>query len=153
MNTVIENIKTVVERNILLNFLDQFNQIIYNIDMDVKSFIINNSQPQNHDSLFKYLGNDMESRNVESLLLKSKELEKELLVTDVITLTVAIPPTSELVSTVSDWLRETTGNSVFLDFKIEKDLIGGAVIETGERIKDYSVKEYFKKRKEHSNGL
>lgn len=56
-----------------------------------------------------------------------------------LTLRIAVKPTKELAWKIRSWLEKNLGEKVDLDFIVEPNLIGGAIIEFRGRYGDYSV--------------
>jgi len=146
MNTVIETINSVFERDKLLNFLDRFLQNIYNLNIDAKSMISTGLPQSTAESLIGYLGHELEVRDVEGILAKCIELEHALDQVPVVGLTITFEPSQEYVLQISDMLFKATKEKKFVSIKIDKSLIAGAVVEGNGAVFSETVKQYFERK-------
>lgn len=58
-----------------------------------------------------------------------------------ISLIVAVEPTEKTLREISAWISRNNSVKVFLDLKIDPNIIGGAVIEYNGSYRDYSLKK------------
>lgn len=63
-----------------------------------------------------------------------------------------VPLQSEVEHRISDWIKSKTGaNTVLIDNKVNKDIIGGMVIRFGDNLIDSSIKSQINKLKKEFN--
>lgn len=62
----------------------------------------------------------------------------------VVTLTLSFNPTVEFLNSVADWFRENQKN-ILVDFKVERDLIGGMIVECQGSYRDFSLRKKYGK--------
>lgn len=152
MNKVIMLVSTVVERENLLNFLDQFDQRIFNESISPDDLLQSGAPEKFRESLKEYFSNEIESGQVEALFAKCKELRSQLKNISKITLTIACDPTDETVQSVRQFFQDTD-KPVLIEFLKDLLIVGGAVIESNGRIFEQSFRVYFEKRREERRGL
>jgi F0F1-type ATP synthase delta subunit len=151
MNSIKDVIATTFERDSLTQFLDQFDQIIFNSQFIVKNFIAEKLQSPLAEFVCSYLTQSGEGSD--ALFAQSKRLRQEVAGLPVITLTVPFRVDQQIASGITAKAREVTGLPVLVELKIDKSLIGGAVVEGNGRVGEYSFRRYFEKRKEKQDGL
>ncbi len=151
MNSIKDVIATTFERDSLTQFLDQFDQIIFNSQFIVKNFIAEKLQSPLAEFVCSYLTQSGEGSD--ALFVQSKRLRQEVAGLPVITLTVPFQVDQQIASGITAKAREVTGLPVLVELKIDKSLIGGAVVEGNGRVGEYSFRRYFEKRKEKQDGL
>ena len=151
MNSIKDVIATAFERDLLTQFLDQFDQIIFNSQFIVKNFIAEKLQSPLAEFVCSYLTQSGEGSD--ALFVQSKRLRQEVAGLPVITLTVPFQVDQQIASGITAKAREVTGLPVLVELKIDKSLIGGAVVEGNGRVGEYSFRRYFEKRKEKQDGL
>jgi F0F1-type ATP synthase delta subunit len=149
MNKVIEVITTVIERDILVNFLYQLDYFAFKKGVSIKDFIVENLPVKMQESVCQYFSQEIENGNFDELLSKSKSLIKEIDTLPVITLTVSAIPMEQQSYSIAKWIQENAGIKVLLRFIEVKSVVGGAIVESKGYIRDYTVKKYFEKRKEN----
>jgi F0F1-type ATP synthase delta subunit len=137
-------INTENERNLLLNFLDQLREKIYNLNIDVKSFIDENVSQEMANSMFELFGNDVQTRNVESISVKIDSLKDEISQIPSVFLTIPFEAQEQLVKRISEWFIHETDEKVILEFKKDESLIGGAVVEWNGRVTEWSIRKWFR---------
>lgn len=146
MDAVIEKVMRLDERDILLNFLEQLEQNLYDLKINVKTFIEKEAPFHAQEALIEYLGNVVETRDAETLSQKIESLCTVLKALPIVTLTVAFDPTDELVLHLSKVAKEEFSTHVLWDFIKDITITGGAVVEGNGRIEDYTIKKYFEDR-------
>jgi F0F1-type ATP synthase delta subunit len=153
MNTVIEAISTVIERNILVNFLYQLDYFAFKKGVSIKDFIVSNLPVKMREDVCKYFSQEIENGDFTALVTKGKSLIKEIETLPVITLSVIKNPSDEQIYSISNWIKENTGIKVLLNFVEVEDVVGGAIVESKGYVRDYTIRRYFEKRKEDNYGL
>lgn len=151
MNTVIESIMTVNERDLLLNFLDQFDRIIFDSKIDMKSFVSQLQDAGTRDSLLSYFGEDLDNKNSEALFTKSKDLKEALRILKEVVI-VGTLPTDKAVGPVSVQLKSLTDIPVIIQYSTDESLVGGATVESRGFLVEHSFRNYFEKRKIERRG-
>ncbi|HVZ11499.1 MAG TPA: F0F1 ATP synthase subunit delta [Patescibacteria group bacterium] len=61
----------------------------------------------------------------------------------VLSLTIAFEPTDKTLENVSEWFLLNLKRQVLLDFKIDKNILGGAIIFSKGKYLDYSIRSRF----------
>lgn len=140
MNSINKTINTVFERERVLKFLDQFDQIIFDSGIDVKSWSQENAP----------IELPLDTLDPEELFSKSKLLRKEIMSLAIIGISVVEELDESFVKKITTWINENTDKKVLLDIRYDKALIGGAVVESGGYISENSFRGYFERR---SNGF
>ena len=135
MEQVNININTVFERDSVVKFLDQFDQIIFDSKIDVKSWVEKNAP----------IEFSVESVDPEELFTKSKALRKDMMSLSTIGISVSMELDDSFIDKMSSWIFENTGKKVLLDIRNDKDLLGGAIVESGGYIFEHSFRSYFEK--------
>jgi hypothetical protein len=154
MSDIKELIFSTFERDKMIAFLDQFDQIIFNTNSDVKSFINNSVDEAKREFIMSRL--NRAEGGTEYLFSLSKTLRQELEGLPVITLTVPMEVDQQFASHITELTRSITGTQVLVDIKKDLSLIGGAIVEGVGRVCEYSFRRYFelqKEAKEVENGL
>lgn len=147
MNEILKQISTVSERDELIEFLNLLEQKIFNTNISLAEFIDDNAPVRLKVAIKEFLLAESTQGQEEKIFSKSKEIENGLVVIPTITLTIANDPTDETVEIVRQYLK-STGKPVLVEFIKDKSLIGGAVIENNGRVFEYSLRNYFEKRRE-----
>lgn len=62
-----------------------------------------------------------------------------LLELPVLRLTLAVEPTVEMVEKIADWAKKSLDEKVVLDFAVDENIIGGAVVEFKGKYGDFSI--------------
>ncbi len=143
MKSIKDMILTIFERERVLNFLDQFDQIIYKPEISVKNYISENFTGEELETISSSLLSLGESP--EALASQSKSLRQEIEGLPVLVLTVPMSIDQNLASRICQKARSTTGVPVIIDLKSDPALIGGAVVEGNGRVGEYSFRRYFSK--------
>ena len=82
------------------------------------------------------------------MLLKAKEEIKNLKIAKI---TLAIDPSEDTISLISDWINKNLGDGIILDLSKDESILGGVIISIDGVYKDQSLKknleELFIKRK------
>lgn len=146
MNTIKLPISTVFERDSLLTFLDQFDQIIFNITIDVKSWVKENTHADIKVAVEEYFDENILSTSPEELFGKSKSLRKVILSLDTLVITVPVELEKEFRLKLVAWVTKTLNRSIILDIHIDPSLIAGATIESSGFILDHTIRSFFEKR-------
>ena len=153
MNTHLPAISTTFERESLVTFLDQFDQNVFNSEIDVKSWTENNVPQKIGKSLTDYLLPEGGSIEREELFRRSKQLREEALDLDVIGISVPSELSELMVNKMEDFVNEGREKKVLLDLRYEKELIAGAVVESNGYILEHSMRSYFENRKGDGYGF
>jgi F0F1-type ATP synthase delta subunit len=70
-----------------------------------------------------------------------KELREQISQLPILTITVAKPPTLDLVKQINDWVIANIKGFAATDFVIDKTLIGGAIIDFQGKTRDHTIKK------------
>jgi F0F1-type ATP synthase delta subunit len=146
MNTINVPITTVFERNSMLTFLDQFDQIIFNAQIDVKSWVNENAPAGIKVVILNYFTDEILASSPEELFGKSKELRAHINGLDTIGISVPREIDKEFSEKLVALVKNTTQRSMLLDIKIDKALIAGAIIESNGFVMENSIRSFFDKR-------
>lgn len=158
MITVKDVIYTIFERENLLKFLDQFDQIVFNSSIDVKSFIEENFPDIFDVSRKKIILEAIHNGegNPDQLFSQSKAVREELKDMPVVTLTLPFRPDQNYSTEIAKRVREVAGTPVVVEILTDVTILGGAVIENSGKVGEYSFRHYFDKllkRKEEFHGF
>lgn len=143
MNSINQVVLTIFERDKVINFLDQLDQIIYKSGTDVKNQISENFTGELQTTIAQVLL--QAGIDPENLARQSRLLKEEIEALPVITLTTPIVVDEEKALALTLKAREITGKPVILNFNKDTSLIGGAIVEGSGRIGEYSFRRYFQK--------
>lgn len=101
-----------------------------------------------------FLDKEVSPSKIKELLNELSERLKKL---KVLELTLAFEPTQEEIFNIYNWVKENLGDDVILDIKLDKSILGGAIIVFEGLYKDYTVKkqleEVFEKKREEIINL
>lgn len=90
---------------------------------------------------------------IENVLLKAKEEIKKLKIAKI---TLAIDPSKDMISVISDWINKNLGGGIILDLSKDESILGGVIISIDGIYKDQSLKknleELFLKKKSEILG-
>lgn len=146
MKSIVEAVATINEREFMINFLDQLSEKMYSSSFDVKSAM--DDVPQRALGIVSEIFTSAFSKGRETLVREIEKARDDLENLPIVTLTTTIEPTEDFVWKIKNWFLENNGQNVLVDFKIDKSLIGGAIIESGGYRTEYSFRKYFAQRKE-----
>lgn len=146
MNEVIKNISTMDEKIRLLIFLDELSKKIFDPELDIYAFIDSNLGGLTGESLKTFLSSNINTGRVEMVLKQIKELRENLDRLPKITLTAAQIPSENQMQNVKNEFADID-IPVIIEFKEDKDLVGGAVLEGNGYIFEHSFRDYFEKRR------
>ena len=80
-----------------------------------------------------------------------QEIKKIIVQTPVLRLAIAFAPKQNLLEIIATWFLVNTKRPVLLDVIVNKNLIGGAVIEYKGLFKDYSLKRILEEKYQQGN--
>ncbi len=144
MNDIKELITTGFERDNVVNFLDQFDQIIFNSAIDVKSYIAQHVPPYLQLFLATFL--TQTGLSSDNLFAQSKVLRAQVNSIPTITLTTPFVPDFEMARRIGTFARKTTGMPVLIDFNLDLTILGGAVVEGNGKVAEHSFRQYFEEK-------
>jgi len=76
------------------------------------------------------------------------KLKERLESLPVFSLTIAFEPTEEFRGKLANWIKENVEKKAVLDLKIDKEILGGAIISWQGKYRNYSLSEKLKKNNE-----
>ena len=144
MKSIIEAIATTDERDFMLNFLDQLREKSYSLNFDVKSAL--KDVPQEGSQVVTEIFEAAYSQGRDAWMKEIDKAQDDIRNMQMATLTIAIEPTLELAWKIKRWFRSELGREVMIDFKTDKSLIGGAVLESSGYRTEHSFRQYFETR-------
>lgn len=137
-----EKIYTNDERKSLAEFLEEFQRVCFNENIDLADFVDKKAPPKIKEELTAYLikthGTDRQA-----ISDKTRALEIELKNVPVIHVTIAYDIDYEGYVRLTGFIRSTMQETVFVEFLKNEKIGGGAIIEGKERIGTYTLMEYF----------
>lgn len=71
------------------------------------------------------------------------DLQEEVMKIPTVTLTVAFVPKADTAGMIADWIALNAGTAMILDFQVDRELIGGAMINFKGKFCDGSIKQKF----------
>ncbi len=126
----------------MLTEIDELEKAVFKVDPNVFNETLNTRV---RASTTNFISSEMVGKDKTEFF---KSLKAELASLKYLELTIAFEPTLETLSKISDWARKNIAESLCLDIKRDKRIIGGAIITYNGRFKDYSlvneVDSYFK---------
>lgn len=143
---------TVEDRKMILEFLDVFESIIFDPTRTTQDLLLSLPDGTVRELLMERLG----GTGTNNLSVESKRLRDEVMSIPVIKMTVAVELTYEQKTKITQFARSITGKQVFVEFTVDSDLIGGALIEGDGRVGEYSFRRYFERRideRREANGI
>lgn len=147
MKEIIEAITTKEERDDLVNFLDQFDRLVFDARIDARRYISDLAPMKFRQLLEAYFYSEGGSIDPESLFQKGKSLRREVPELEKIVLYSPIALSEQFITSISEWYRTTAGKPVVIEVIQEEELVGGARVELNGYIVEYSLRDYFNKRK------
>lgn len=152
MKEIIEAITTKDERDALVNFLDQFDRLVFDARIDARRYISDSAPTKFRQLLESYFYVGGSPNDPESLFQKGKSLRREVPELEKIVLYSPVPLSEQFITSISEWYRTTAGKPVVIEVIQEEELIGGARVELNGYIVEYSIRDYFEKRKKIKEG-
>ena len=94
------------------------------------------------DSLIKLAGdNNVDLNNSVAADMFFSDLREEISKLPILTITLAISPTLELVKELNDWVIANVKGFAATDFVVDKSLIAGAIVEFKGKTRDHSARK------------
>lgn len=120
--------------------LDAISQAIFAKDGELETILSKNLSREKKDILQRLIADrGVNMSNIPSFQEFISSLRATIASLPVIEFEVAIEPSNSLVVMVTDWVERNIPQKTIVDFKVNKDLIGGAVISYNGRVKQYSI--------------
>lgn len=147
MRSIVEAIATPDERDNMLDFLDQLRERSFNLDFDVKSVL--KEVPQRAFPILIEIFENALKQGRDMWMKEIDRAQEEIRTMQIVTMTTPIEPSLDLAWKVKEWFRREVGREVMIDFRVDKSLIGGAVIESSGYRTEFSFRQYFESRKKN----
>jgi len=133
--------------------LDKLEQSLFNIHESIEmkaEEIFSHDELDAVKSLLKSQGVSFDSRELVRQFIH--ELVASLNGASSLNLIVAIEPTEKTLREISAWISQNNNVKVFLNLKVDPNIIGGAVIEYNGSYRDYSLKKRVTKEEEEAKA-
>lgn len=149
MKSIIEAIATTNERDFLLDFLDQLREKSYNLSFDVKSVL--KDVPQHSFSVVSEIFESAIAQGRDAWMREIDRAQEDIRNMQMVTITIPIEPNLEFAWKIKLWFREMLKREVMIDFRVDKSIIGGAVIESNGYRTEHSFRQYFESKQNTRN--
>ncbi|PIY65448.1 hypothetical protein COY91_02465 [Candidatus Shapirobacteria bacterium CG_4_10_14_0_8_um_filter_39_15] len=134
-------IKTTEDRDTILNSIDILSDSLYKTNFDIRK----NLTP----SAYQFIQSQAKGRITQSFLISLKQNLQDL---PVLSLTLAFPPDEKMIEKLSGWVKTNVTDETLLDFEINPEILGGALISFNGKYLDESLskkmEEIFSNQKE-----
>ena len=140
--TLLEIIKTKDDaRELLLQIEDALNEL-YKHKKDGLSVIEDVFPYEKKEKMLALLAaQKVDVKNSIQVTEFFNQLQKTIQAIPVVSLTLAFEPKFSFIKKMSSWLVVRLKKTVLLDITVDRLLIGGAIVSSGGRYKDYSLKK------------
>lgn len=154
--TISKDIRTVQEANNFCAEIDSLLESFYQVGNKNLDELLSSSTGNSTSILIKKILSDnnilsSDFVSCEKLLSQVRNGVKKM---KVVRITLAIDPTDEIISHISDWINRNLEANTLIDIDKDESILGGAVLSINGNYKDFSLKkileEVFAKKK---NGL
>lgn len=129
------------EVNSVLEGLENVEEMLYATNESVQSYqqtIESSDNPALVEEVIRMVNVGAGDREEKSK--KIADLRESLRNMRVMTLKVAVRPSTKMVEEIGNWVKERMGVDVILEWEVEKSLLGGTVLAFGGRYADLSVR-------------
>lgn len=72
-----------------------------------------------------------------------EQIQERIATMPLLTLTIAFEPTERTLRAIAEWFLVNTNKQVLLDVRLDKNIIGGAVVSVNGKFFDFSVRPQF----------
>src|SRR3989338_3446223 len=140
---ILNKVKTVEEAENLSSEVDSILSSLYKVKNKDLSQILSKSAGKQTAAIIKSV---LESEKISESDLSAVEktlsgLKEDLKNAQVIKITLAIDPTTELISHIHAWVTENIGRGTLLETNKDESILGGAIIAVNGQYKDFSLKK------------
>jgi F0F1-type ATP synthase delta subunit len=139
--SLLDEIITTHEASEYINRLQHLANSLYHTDKTPLETMADVLTPQEHQRLISYAQKQsIDLENPENLHHLVQDLHDYITNIPIITLTVAFTPTQAFVKELTGWLSMHTTPPLRLEFEVNPDIIGGAIISYNGKTTDYSFR-------------
>lgn len=92
----------------------------------------------------EFLANHSRKKDIDRTMLDTfiEELDRYTRTADVITFTLAAPPTASVKSSLVKWSRTNIAPDILVNFQFNATILGGVVVRYGSRVFDWSFRRH-----------
>jgi F0F1-type ATP synthase delta subunit len=122
---------------VLVNVIDEIITNLYSTKFNTDKYLKDNLNPTIYVALIEFLTqNKRLSKNTyANQLIQLKKLIQKI---PVVKITIAVEPSMSLIERLTGWFDENYRH-VLVDYKVDKNLLAGAIIEFNGKYKNYSI--------------
>jgi len=140
---ILKDIRTVQEANNFCSEIDNILENFYKLKNKNLDELLSSSTENSTSSIIKKILSDnkipsSDFASCEKILSQLKDWIKKM---KVIKITLAIDPSSEVISHISDWINQNLETNTLIDIDKDESILGGAVLSINGNYKDFSLKK------------
>ncbi|MEK7573552.1 MAG: F0F1 ATP synthase subunit delta [Patescibacteria group bacterium] len=152
------DIRTVAEADNFCSEIDVILENFYKVKNKNLEEVLLTSTGTSTSTLIKKILSDnkislADNASCEKILVQTRDEIKKM---KIVKITLAIDPSSEIISHISEWINQNLEANTLLDIDKDEEILGGAVISINGRYKDFSLRkslaEVFTKKKNELIG-
>ncbi len=133
---IFDSIKTKHQLDLLLEEIEVLKNSIYETKAETFEDVLSKEV---RDYIADFMRRDLKRDSEITKQEYIAGLEKALAKIKIIKLTTAIEPTDHFVETLSDWVAKNIGAGIVIDFKVNTQVVGGAMISYGGKYHDFTL--------------
>lgn len=138
-NSILEKVRTKEEANLLLSEIDLILSTLFTSRKKLEKVLTKEIRLTTYAALRKdFLDKEVSPSKIKELLNELSEKLKKLKILEV---TMAFEPTQDIINNIHNWVKENLGDDGILDIKLDKSILGGAIIVFKGLYKDYTLKK------------
>ncbi len=133
-------LKYITTKEDLYEFIDLLDTLVENAFKKGSSFskTLDKASGQKFSAAIKRIGNGKSPEQIQDILNKLKQEAEKV---NFLSLTIAIEPSEELLTSLSKWAEKNFDNKVIFDITVNPDIVGGAIVTYKGNYRDESLKK------------
>ncbi len=140
ISEIISILKTKSDADIFLSHVEQLSDSIYNNKTTLKEKMKDLFPSEMTETLNQSLKKaGVDTNNIIEIQQFLDELKNSIKKTPVINLTIAFKPKQQSIQRIYDWVSLKLKRAILLNFTIEKQIIGGAIVEFHGKYFEYTI--------------
>lgn len=139
----LKSLKTTQEADSFAELIDSILPNLFKIKDSEFEDILSKTTGKSNSTLIKNLLEEnkitqTDHTGIKRVLVQVRDIIKKF---KVVKLTVAIDPTEQTISRISEWVYKNYGPGNLLDIETDESILGGAIVSIGGFYKDFSLKK------------
>lgn len=152
---IINKIQTTTDQHQMLSLIDTSIKSLFITNKNLKEFLDKDTDSEKAELFESLILNSREKgENTKEILLNLRQKIKEL---KSVRITISFSPGKDTISAISNFIRENFGENIILEIEEDETILGGAIIESGGKYIDLSLKkqlnEIFEKKRTEITSL